>query len=201
MGITAGQRALGTGRRVSSLRVTQAASETAGPGAPCRALAAGGRGGCVGSCWGQCSALRDREMLLRGQAGSRAHLGPRAPCPVPGPPGPLHPTPRRPPRCCRSSRPTLTLGSATVSPRAPGARPWGCGVVLASPSLLLPRRRGSLSAVTSQADGHDRCSRDAPPGHGEPCRPRRGWPFSPVVPALGSGRTGVEYVRGGPKPQ
>lgn len=30
MGITAGQRALGTGKRVSPLRVTQAASETAG---------------------------------------------------------------------------------------------------------------------------------------------------------------------------
>lgn len=108
------------------------------------------------------------------------------------PPGPPHPAPRRPPRCCRPSRPTLTLGSATVSPRAPGARPSGCGVVLASPSLLLPQRRGSLSAVTSQADGHDRCSRDAPPGTWRALSASVRLAFQPRGPS-----TGVRKDRGG----
>lgn len=92
MGITAGQRALGTGKRVSPLRVTQAASETAGHSVR--------SSGCWRAWW-LCGLLLgtvfSSERLRDAAAGpGRESSPPRTSCPLPGAGTPWAPPPDPP---------------------------------------------------------------------------------------------------------
>lgn len=98
MGITAGQRALGAGKRVSPLHVTQAASETAG-----RSVRSSG----CWRAWWLCGLLLgtvfSSERLRDAAAGPGRESGPpRTSFPLPGAGTPLDP-PTRPPGGLRAA--------------------------------------------------------------------------------------------------